>query len=40
MDTHEPEQRSRWLPLLARIIVIAIVLTPFIAIIIQAIGKR
>jgi hypothetical protein len=34
------ERRSTWAPILVRILVAAIVLTPLIAIIIQALGKR
>lgn len=40
MRAEPPERRSTWAPIVVRIVVAAIVLTPLIAIIIQAIGKR
>lgn len=40
MRREHTEQRNPWAPILVRIIVAAIVLTPLIAIILQAIGKR
>lgn len=38
--TADPDRRFAWAPFLVRLIVALIVLTPFVAIIIQAIGKR
>jgi hypothetical protein len=40
MPTDDSERRSTWAPLLVRLIVALLVLTPFVAIILQAIGKR
>ncbi len=34
------DRRPAWLPILVRIIVALIIATPFVAIILQAIGKR
>lgn len=36
----DPDRRWPWTPFLVRLIVALIVATPFIAIILQAIGKR
>ena len=40
MSAYDPARRSSWTSLLLRLVVALIVLTPFVAIIIQAIGKR
>jgi hypothetical protein len=40
MTDYDPARRSPWTPFLLRLAVALIVLTPFVAIIIQAIGKR
>jgi hypothetical protein len=40
MSAYDPAHRSSWTPFLVRLVVALIVLTPFVAIIIQAIGKR
>ena len=40
MRAEPTQRRSTWAPILLRLLVAAIVLTPLIAIIIQAIGKR
>ncbi len=34
------DRRSPWTPLLVRLIIALIILTPFVAIVIQALGKR
>lgn len=34
------DRRSTWAPLLVRLLVALLILTPFVAIILQAIGKR
>jgi hypothetical protein len=39
MRANTPDRKS-WAPILVRILVAAIVLTPLIAIVIQALGKR
>jgi hypothetical protein len=36
----DPAKRSRWFPLLLRLAVALIILTPFVAIVLQALGKR
>jgi hypothetical protein len=40
MSGYDPARRSPWTPFLVRLAVALIVLTPFVAIIIQALGKR
>ena len=40
MSGYDPVRRSPWTPFLVRLVVALIVLTPFVAIIIQALGKR
>ncbi len=39
MTDQQGERRPTWVPLLVRLIVALIVATPFVAIILQAIGK-
>lgn len=40
MPADPPDRRSAWTPFIVRLVVALLIATPFVAIILQALGKR